>query len=347
MSEASEGRTAEGKPVVVLRTAPQPVQRIFTPATMAELSARFRVLDLSAGTEQDLDEALGEAFAVVGQPDLPAERLRRAPRLRALLNVEGNFYPNVDYPTCFQQGIRVLGCGPAYAQAVAEYALGLALDLARGISREDRAFRQGKERYLGEGNADAVLLRHAEVGLMGFGNLGRALSQLLVPFAPTLRGYDPWLPAATLREAGIIPGGLEETLDRSQFLFVLAAVTDTNAQLLGAEQLDRLPHGARLILVSRAGVVDYDALLDRVADGRLRAAIDVWPDEPVPGDHRARGLDGLVLSAHRAGGIPAAFAEIGEMVLDDLTLLAAGLPPVRMQLAAPELVGRYRNKPAG
>ena len=347
MSEASATRSDADKPVVVLRTAPQPVERIFTPATMAELSARFRVLDLSAGTEQDLDEALGEAFAVVGQPDLPSERLHGAPRLRALLNVEGNFYPNVDYPTCFQRGIRVLGCGPAYAQAVAEYALGLALDLARGISREDRAFRQGKERYLGEGNADAVLLRHADVGLLGFGNLGRALSQLLVPFAPTLRGYDPWLPAATLREAGIVPAGLEETLATSQFLFVLAAVTDTNAQLLGAEQLDLLPSGARLILVSRAGVVDYDALLDRVADGRLRAAIDVWPDEPVPAGHRARELDGLVLSAHRAGGIPAAFTEIGEMVLDDLTLLAAGLPPVRMQVAAPELVGRYRNKPAG
>jgi hypothetical protein len=55
----------------------------------------------------------------------------------------------------------------------------------------------------------------------------------------------------------------------------------------------------------------------------------------------------MVLSAHRAGGIPAAFTEIGNMVVDDLSLVAAGLPPVRMQVAAPELVTRYRNKPAG
>ena len=58
-------------------------------------------------------------------------------------------------------------------------------------------------------------------------------------------------------------------------------------------------------------------------------------------------MESLVLSAHRAGGIPAAFTEIGEMVLDDLELLAAGLAPVRLQQAAPELVGRYRNRPAG
>src|SRR6476620_6719946 len=115
-----------------------------------------------------------------------------AQRLRALLNIEGNFYPNVDYQTCFDRGVHVLGCGPAYAQAVAEYALGLALDLARGISREDRAFRAGRERYLGEGNADAVLLRHYDVGLIGFGNMGRALLPLLAPFSPTIRVFDPW-----------------------------------------------------------------------------------------------------------------------------------------------------------
>ncbi len=65
----------------------------------------------------------------------------------------------------------------------------------------------------------------------------------------------------------------------------------------------------------------------------------------MPAGHRARSMAGLVLSAHRAGGIPSAFADIGEMVLDDLRLLAAGLPPVRMQVAEPELVGRYRNRP--
>jgi phosphoglycerate dehydrogenase-like enzyme len=106
-----------------------------------------------------------------------------------------------------------------------------------------------------------------------------------------------------------------------------------------------MPAGARLVLVSRASVVDFDVLLDRVAAGRITAAIDVWPDEPTPADHRARGMEGLVLSPHRAGGIPAAFSQIGAMVVDDLKLIERGLPPVRMQAAARELVGRYRNRP--
>jgi HAD superfamily hydrolase (TIGR01509 family) len=241
----------------------------------------------------------------------------------------------------------VLGCGPAYAQAVAEYALGLALDLARGISREDRAFREGRERYLVAGNADAVLLRHADVGLIGYGNLGRALRPLLAPFSPTIRVYDPWLPGSVLREADLIPASLAEVLSASTFVFVLAAVTSDSQHLLGGPQFDLLQNGSRLILVSRAAVADFPALLDRVAAGKFLAAIDVWPAEPVEADDRSRRLDGLVLSAHRAGGIPAAFTQIGDMVVDVQTLIAAGLPPARLQVGARELVGRYRNRPAG
>ena len=337
---------ADPRPVVILRPAPQRVDRIFTPAALERLHRDYAVVDLEdAADEADLDAALPGAFAVVGQPDLPAERLAGAGHLRVVMNVEGNFFPNVDYETCFRNGVHVLGCGPAYAQAVAEYALGLALDLARGISREDRAFRVGRERYVAAGNADAILLRRARIGLVGYGNLGRALHRLLVPFDATIRAFDPWLPSATLREAGLVPSTLAEVLGQSDIVFVLATVTADSERLLGPAELDRLPAGARLVLVSRAAVFDYDAVLERVAAGRFLAAIDVWPQEPMPADDRARGLDGLVLSAHRAGGIPQAFYEIGEMVLDDLDQIRAGLPPVRMQPAARELVTRYRSRP--
>ena len=338
------------KPVVILRASPHPVSRIFTPDALHALHERYTVVDLDAETakgsaDEALDRALPEAFAIIGQPDLPGERLARATKLRAVLNIEGNFYPNVDYQACFDRGIHILGCGPAYAQAVAEHALGLALDLARGISREDRAFREGRESYVAAGNADAILLRNADVGFLGFGNLGRALRTVLTGFAPTIRVYDPWLPASVLREHGVLPTGLAETVAKSTFLFVLATVTEESRHLLDAELLATVPQGARLVLVSRAPVVDYDALLAGVAAGRFLAGIDVWPEEPLPADHSVRALEGTVLSAHRAGGIPAAFLSIGDMVLDDLDLIARGLPPVRMQAAARELVGRYRNRP--
>ena len=87
------------KPLVIVRPAPQSVERIFTVEALEALRAAYEVhiLDEEPGVQERFDALLPRAFAVVGQPDLPTERLARATELRALLNVEGNFFPNVDY----------------------------------------------------------------------------------------------------------------------------------------------------------------------------------------------------------------------------------------------------------
>ena len=99
----------------------------------------------------------------------------RAPNLSAIINVEGNFLPNVDYVAALDRGIHVLNASPAFALPVAEAALGMAIDLARGISAADCAMRAGTETYGLEGNAEAFLLAGSPVGIVGFGDLGRAL----------------------------------------------------------------------------------------------------------------------------------------------------------------------------
>jgi phosphoglycerate dehydrogenase-like enzyme len=335
------------KPVVLLRPAPQTTSRIFTEDALRRLNERYTVVDGEADPSEELIEScLPDVFAIIGQPDLPRERLERAPRLRGVLNVEGNFFQNVDYEACFERGVNVVACMPTYAQAVAEFSLGLAIDLARGISREDRAFREGREGYVFQSTGDSILLRGAAMGILGYGNIGRKLLPLLEPFRPSVvRCFDPWLPDAVIREAGMVPASLEETMSTSTFLFVLATVTDESTNLLNAENMQRIPEGARVILSSRAAVVDFAAMVRYVDEGRFYAATDVWPDEPAPADHPARKVENMVLQAHRAGGIPQAFDDIGEMVLDDLALMEQGLPPVRNQAAVRELVTRYRSKP--
>ena len=102
-----------------------------------------------------------------------------------------------------------------------------------------------------------------------------------------------------------------------------------------------------MILVSRAGSVNFDDLLDAAASGQIRAAIDVWPDEPIPGDHRARRTPNTILQAHRAGNIPEIWPRMGQMVVDDLEMILRGLPPQRCQRAQWETVSRLRSKPVG
>ena len=84
--------------------------------------------------------------------------------MRAIINVEGNFLPNIDYDYCFSHGIRVLIASPAFAVPVAEMALAFALDLARGISKNDRAFRAKAEVYGLQSNQDSFLFTGCRVG---------------------------------------------------------------------------------------------------------------------------------------------------------------------------------------
>jgi phosphoglycerate dehydrogenase-like enzyme len=262
-----------------------------------------------------------------------------------VINVEGNFAQNVDYAECFRRGIQVLTIAPVFALPVAEMALGFALDLARGITKADALMRAGNEQYGLAGNRQSFVLRGQTMSLIGCGNLGRALIPLLMPFRPRLLIHDPWLPDASIRELGGEPATLEDALSQARVIFALAGVTEENRGSLDRARLELIRSDAVFLLMSRAGLVDFDALTDLVAAGRFRAATDVFPVEPAPKDLRARSVDGMLLSAHRAGGLPTVLAGIGEMVVDDLGLILRGLPPQRLQAARPETVSRWRNPP--
>ena len=112
-----------------------------------------------------------------------------------------------------------------------------------------------------------------------------------------------------------------------------------------AQAFAAMKPGAAFILLSRAGVVDFDALMAAVARGHILAASDVFPQEPLPPDHPVRSLEGFLLSAHRAGALDVAFTRMGDMVLEDMALLDKGLPPQLCKRAERETVNRMRSRP--
>jgi phosphoglycerate dehydrogenase-like enzyme len=126
---------------------------------------------------------------------------------------------------------------------------------------------------------------------------------------------------------------------------VVAAVTSENQKFLSAEAFASMRKGAAFVLLSRADVVDFEALMDAVESGHIVAASDVFPQEPLPQEHRVRKLRGFIRSAHRAGALDIAFKRMGDMVLEDMALLEKGLPPLRCKRAERETVARMRSKP--
>ena len=290
----------------------------------------------------EFESAVGDAVAVICGGWRYGQVPHRADNLRAIISVSGGWPPELDYAGCFARGIRVLSVAPAFAAAVAEMALALALACGRDVVLEDRAMRVAEERFLNSAETLNTFLLHGKpVGLVGYGNIGRQLRRLLEPFGCEVRAYDPWLTDAYLRDEGVEPAGLAHLLESSRVVFVLATPTNENAALLSRELLELLAPDAVLVLVSRAHVVDFEALTELVLAGRFRAAIDVFPYEPLDPDHPIRTASHAVLSPHRAGLVQEALWEIGRLVVDDLDAIVNGLPPRRLQVAEPELASRY------
>jgi phosphoglycerate dehydrogenase-like enzyme len=286
--------------------------------------------------------ALREAFAVVSAGWRYGDVLDDASKLRAILTVSGGWPPELDYARCFERGIRVLSAAPAFAEAVAEMALALALASSRDVVAEDRLVRATHERWLSSaGTLGTFLLAGKRVGFVGFGNIGRRLRALIEPFGCELCAYDPWLTDAYLREESVEPTSLRQLVETSRVIFVLATPTTENRALLSRELLELVQPDAVLVLVSRAYVVDFEALTELVLEGRFRAAIDVFPSEPLDPAHPIRTAPGVVLSPHRAGLVQGALWEIGRRVVDDLEAMVSGLPPRRLQVAELEFAARY------
>lgn len=324
---------------------PRSLELIFTPAQEKKLRADFEIVETTDEALAGLpDDILARARYIIGQPPISSQTLARLRSLRCIFNVESNLLQNMPYDEVFARGIHVVTTGQVFAEPVAEIGLGFALALARGIVDADVAFRAGDELWGGDGNSGARLLSGSEIGILGFGDLGKALLRVLAGFRAKVRIHDPWMPDSAIRDQGAEPVSLTDVLTKSDTVFVVAAVTSENQGFLGRESFASMRKGAALILLSRAGVVDFDALMDAVESGHIMAASDVFPQEPLPAGHRVRGLRGFIRSAHRAGALDIAFKRMGDMVLEDMALLEKGLPPMRCKRAERETVARMRSK---
>ncbi len=333
--------------IILVDPLPRTLDLIMTPDVRRRLEQLGDVV-VSEERQMPADQVealLPDTVLIFGQTDMPKERLDRAPRLKAIINVESNFLPNIDYQACVERGIWVITPASAFASPVAESALGMAIDLARGITMADRQFRAGVEDYGLAGNEGTFRFAGAPVGLVGFGDLGRQLRELVRPFRNTVRVFDPWLPAEIIERLDCMPASLDEVLSQSRVVFVFASVTSENEGFIGRREFALMQPGSAFLLMSRAAVVDFPAMLEAVGSGHIRAATDVFPDEPVAPDDPVRKVEGLLLSAHRTGGTRDAFYALGSMAVADAELIMKGLPPQLCRRADPATASRLRSKP--
>lgn len=318
-------------------------------------------------SEEELIASLtGVQVAIVEFEPLNAKVIDAARDLKLIAACRNEPAANVDLAYATKKGIPVIFTPGRNANAVAEYTIGLALSIARNISSAHHFLRFTDELTsvsYGDKSGDrksitsewslepgapfqrfqGVELSGKHLGLIGFGAIGQAIARLASAFGMVISAYDPFQNIETYKSHAVNQTSLEEISLNSDFIAMAAKVTPETIGIFSAGLISMMKPTAYFINTARAALVDYNALLLALQDGRIQgAALDVFPSEPLENNSEFRTLNNVVLSPHLAGATTDVVFHHGEMVLADLLEINGGKIPKRA--ANPETFADFFTK---
>jgi len=235
---------------------------------------------------------------------------------------------NVDLQACIAQGVTVINSPGRNANAVAEFTIGLILAETRHIARAHKLLQEGCwEKEFGRPLPQELC--ELVVGIVGYGAIGRLVAAKLTALGTRVLAYDPALTRQPANPAATgIPSveftSLDHLLAISDVVTLHARYSGTQP-LLGKRELSLMKRGAYLINTARAELVDYQALMDALASGHLTgAAIDVFPEEPVPIQAPWLHSSRLTLTPHLGGATANSFWRSPGIAIDCLAAITSG-----------------------
>ncbi|MFD7688979.1 D-2-hydroxyacid dehydrogenase family protein [Streptomyces sp. NPDC059781] len=248
-------------------------------------------------TEDELAAALADFdIAVTLRERVPfrASLLDRLPRLK-LIVASGMRNSVIDHAAAERNGVTVCGTQSSPTPPV-ELTWALLLGLARGIVPENNALRAGGP-WQSTVGAD---LHGRRLGLLGLGRIGSRVARVGLAFGMEVTAWSPHLTKERTDEVGVeLAPSKEELLRTGDFVSLHLVLGDTTRGILGAPELALMKPTAHLINTSRSALVDQDALLTALHEGRIAgAAVDVFDTEPLPADHPVRTAPRLLATPH-------------------------------------------------
>ena len=309
------------------------------PAVTARLAAAGDYRVASAPTAAAIMAEGLAAEVIVVRTDVPAAYFAQARGLRAAVR-HGAGLDMIPMEAATAAGVVVANVPGANAGTVAEYAIFAALALARRFRRLDGTLRHAgwaAARALADDSHD---LAGRTLGIMGFGNIGRALDRLGRAFGMAV--------AATTRRPESLPADvralpLDALMAAADVLVICCPLTEATRGAIDARRIALMKPGALLVNVARGPIVDAGALMAALRENRLGgAALDVFEVQPLPADSPLWQVPNLILTPHVAGITEDSMRRMGEVTADEvLRILAGGLP---LNFCNPAVAAAYRAR---
>ncbi len=212
----------------------------------------------------------------------------------------GSGTDNIDHAACTNRGIIVANTPEDPTEPASDHFIAMLFTAIRQTARQDRLVRKGVW------DAQAALpIGHftgADLGIIGFGRIGRKIIKKLSGFKMNIRVFDPYIDAKTIKENDGIKADLEELVKESQFIMVACPLIKETEGLIGERELKLMRNDAVLVNVARAGIVNEDALKKALRRNWIKAAaLDVLKDHPVKPGNEWLDFENVNFTPHIGG----------------------------------------------
>jgi D-3-phosphoglycerate dehydrogenase len=254
-------------------------------------------------------------------------------------------YDDVAVDTATEQGIGIINLSNFCVEELAEHAMALMLTCARWIMTLHNRVKTGNT--VPPASDEAVqhmsILKGKNLGIIGFGNSGRAIVPKARGFEMRILAYDPYVNNQIFEELNVENVRLDRLLEESDIISLHANLTPENRYLIGMEQLKKMKRSTFIINIARGALIDEWALGTALAEGYIAGAgLDVTDPEPVPVDSPLLKLDNVIITGHNAGTSPESKARSSTLPAEELSRVMRSEWP--LGLVNPKVKGKYVAK---
>jgi D-2-hydroxyacid dehydrogenase (NADP+) len=258
---------------------------------------------------------------------LTDEELAQASKLR-WVHTSAVAVETLCLPELFGRGIAVSNTRGVQAVPIAEHALAVTLALAKQIPfvvENQQQARWAQNAFMGP--RLPWLLKGRTLGLIGVGTIGSEIAKRAEAFGMRVIALRRRPAYGTIGHVERVYGAadLDQFLAQSHVLVICAPLTPETHSMMGAKQFAQLPHGAVVVNVGRARIVDTDALMAALESGHLAgASLDVFPQEPLPPEHPLWTTPNVILTPHTSGFRQGHWDEVIDLFGDNLDRFLRG-----------------------
>jgi glyoxylate reductase len=266
-----------------------------------------------------LEKELHDAVVLVAAPwnTVTRDLIEKAGGLR-LIMVQGSGLDKVDIEAATQRGVCVANAPDYIAETVADHIMALILAHYRNIVRGDRYVREGRWTSGVPQSLVGRTLSGKQVGIVGMGRIGASLARRLKPFGARIVYWDRRAKPEIEHALEAQRMDLDQLLETSDVVAITVALTPETRGLVNRERVFRMKKGALLVNTARGPIVDEKALAERLGQGDIYAALDVFETEPLPQDSPLMRLENTILTPHLGGFSWEALSETARFVAESV-----------------------------